>query len=336
MRRAWIGCLFAALTLPAVVVVAGEPATIFDQLHIADATAAAEGRRASDVERQVEALETQLDERWVVVDVAQRAAAPIRRDVTRGLARWLGAHRVAMREAMDAPHAAADTRRLLGYAAARALPSRLRDVDVVRRADAERASFDALMARRASWGVELARTHATAGAAGGARDVLIANARAGGAAGDLAATDEEFEKLLAEVKPVRGDVDFHRHKGTLARPMARNPDVAFGADAPLMRSTGWTYRPNLGDDVYAVHTGEVTFVGVVQGWGLVVVVDHGGGYTSAYGHLDETQVERGAQVERAQVIAAAGDTGSLDGERLYFELRHRNVPVDPAQWFLKR
>ncbi len=336
MRKSTVTVLVAAATLASLGAGADESSTIFDQLQRLDATAVGEQRRASVVQAQMVALDGDLNRSWPAVDVAVRAARPIRREVTHSLARWMSAHRAAERETMGTPNARSDTRRLLNYAAQQALSSRLRDVDVVRRADAERAGFEGLMARRAQWGVEFARTSATAGASTGARAVLIDDARAGGAASDFAATNDDFEKVLGSLEPTGLDVDFHRVKGTLARPIPQPATHLFGTEAPLVRPGGWTYRAAVGADVHAIHAGEVVFVGAAQGWGLVVVVDHGGGYRSAYGHLDRTELERGAKVERAQVIGAVGESGSLDGARLYFELRKSNKPVDPAQWFLKR
>ena len=335
-RSATMLCAVGLATIAAVSVgSATESSTIFDRLHQLDAAEGAERQRAALVGAQVELLDEELDVRWTSLDVSQRAARPIRNQVTEGLARWLAAHRTAQREAMDGPHAGADTRRLLGYAAPRALPSRMRDVDVVRRADSERAGFAEAMQRRAQWSVELARTRAGADGAGGARDALIDEARAGHASADLDATAAEFEAKIAQLPPSEIDVDFHRFKGTLARPIPMRPDVHFGAQVPLMRPSGWTYRPQRGADVHAIGAGVVVFSGVVQGWGLVLAIDHGRGYLSAYGHLESSSVEPGARVERATVIGAAGDSGSLDGVRLYFELRKDGSAIDPADWFLK-
>lgn len=331
MRRVTMIAGFCALLVGGSAA-ATESESLFDQLHQLDEDATEGRQRAARVSEQVAALDAELDTRWESVDVALRAARPIRNEVTEGLGRWLRAHRIAEREAMDAPHAGADTRRLLRYAAPQALPSRLRDVDVVGRADAERDDFVAAMGRRAQWSVELARTAAKATAADGSRDELIALARAGRA--DLGASADDFDRLLQTIESKR-DVDFHRQKGTLARPVTTAPVHRFGASAPLVRPTGWTYRVDKGTEVHAVGAGQVVYQGMVQGFGLVVVLDHGAGYLSSYAHLDSTTVEVGSMVERADVFGAVGDSGSLDGSRLYFELRKGDAAIDPAGWFLK-
>lgn len=310
--------------------------TVFDELHRLDAVAAEERGHGAAMLGRVQEADAQLERRWASMDVATRAAAPIRDNVSRSLARWMGVQRVVSREAFEAPNAGADTRRLLAYAAPRALPGRLRDVDVVQRADAETAEFGEVLHRRARFTVAAANALATADALDGERRHVLVRAQTEGAPQDIARSDAEFAETLAALPAVRPEADFHRHKGTLARPVTQAPEYHFGATAPLVRATGWTYRPEEGADVHSVHDGDVVFVGGAQGWGLVVVVDHGGGYRSVYAHLEAANVAQGDRVARAEVIAQAGATGSLDGVRLYFELRKEDRPIDPAGWLLRR
>jgi septal ring factor EnvC (AmiA/AmiB activator) len=64
----------------------------------------------------------------------------------------------------------------------------------------------------------------------------------------------------------------------------------------------------------------------------MMIVDHGDGYYSLSAHLSEILKKVGEQVAAGEVIALAGDTGSLRGPCLYFELRHHGAPLDPSQW----
>ena len=64
-----------------------------------------------------------------------------------------------------------------------------------------------------------------------------------------------------------------------------------------------------------------------------MIVDHGGGYYTLYGHLSELKVSVGEEVEADRVIGLVGDSGSLEGSALYFEIRHHGKPVDPGPWF---
>ena len=83
--------------------------------------------------------------------------------------------------------------------------------------------------------------------------------------------------------------------------------------------------------VEAVHEGEVVFAERFKGYGLMVVVDHGGKHHSLYAHLSEVRVHAGDRVRAGQELGAVGDSG-LEGSGLYFEMRYQGKPVDPADW----
>lgn len=70
-----------------------------------------------------------------------------------------------------------------------------------------------------------------------------------------------------------------------------------------------------------------------EGYGNVVVLDLGGGFTTIYGHLARAIVRRGAEVTPGEVIGIAGCTGWCTGTHLHFELRDRGVPMDPMSLF---
>jgi septal ring factor EnvC (AmiA/AmiB activator) len=85
--------------------------------------------------------------------------------------------------------------------------------------------------------------------------------------------------------------------------------------------------------VRAVAPGRVVYADWLPGLGLLMIVDHGAGYLSLYGHNDRLYRAVGAQVMAGEVIAAAGDTGGRPSPQLYFEIRRDGRPVDPAPWF---
>ena len=86
--------------------------------------------------------------------------------------------------------------------------------------------------------------------------------------------------------------------------------------------------------VFAVHEGNVVFAERFQGYGLMVVVDHGGKHHSLYAHLAELSVEAGQRVLAGQVLGTAGS--SVEGTPgLYFEMRFQGRPEDPASWLRK-
>jgi murein hydrolase activator len=92
----------------------------------------------------------------------------------------------------------------------------------------------------------------------------------------------------------------------------------------------------MGDEVRAVDGGQVAKADWFKGYGKLVIIDHGGGMYTLYGHLSQLEVNNGDRVERGQVIGFAGDTGSLKGARLYFEVRRNGAAEDPLLWLAKR
>ncbi|HEY3042165.1 MAG TPA: peptidoglycan DD-metalloendopeptidase family protein [Pyrinomonadaceae bacterium] len=89
-----------------------------------------------------------------------------------------------------------------------------------------------------------------------------------------------------------------------------------------------------GDPVVAGASGTVTFVGWQSGYGQLVVIDHGGGLTSRYGHLSHIDVAQGQMVERSQFIGRVGSTGRSTGPHLHYEIRINDEPVNPLQYLL--
>jgi septal ring factor EnvC (AmiA/AmiB activator) len=87
-----------------------------------------------------------------------------------------------------------------------------------------------------------------------------------------------------------------------------------------------------GEPVYAVAAGEVRFAGWFSGYGRMVILDHGDGYFTVSGHLDEIGAGVGDVLASGDPIGRAGETGSLTGPRLYFEIRRGAEALDPAGW----
>jgi len=64
----------------------------------------------------------------------------------------------------------------------------------------------------------------------------------------------------------------------------------------------------------------------------MIIIDHGNSYYTVYAHVEEFFKTKGDGVESDEVIATAGDTGSMIGSGLYFEVRHHGKPQDPMEW----
>jgi len=92
----------------------------------------------------------------------------------------------------------------------------------------------------------------------------------------------------------------------------------------------------IGDEVRVVHDGQVVYADWYKGYGRLVIIDHGEGLYSLYGHLSQLEVGGGERVSRGKVIGLAGDTGSLKGPKLYFEVRRNGEAEDPLLWLAKR
>ncbi|MDJ0848077.1 MAG: peptidoglycan DD-metalloendopeptidase family protein [Myxococcota bacterium] len=123
----------------------------------------------------------------------------------------------------------------------------------------------------------------------------------------------------------------------LRPPVAAPVIVRFGrrVDERYLTETfhsGLVFGAPAGMPVRAVASGQVRFAGWFRGYGRLAILDHGGGYFTVSGHLDELGVAVGDAVARGEPIGTVGETGSLAGPRLYFEIRKGGEPLDPADW----
>src|SRR4030095_2779905 len=91
-----------------------------------------------------------------------------------------------------------------------------------------------------------------------------------------------------------------------------------------------------GAAVEAVMPGHIVYSGWFKGYGNIIIVDHGNELFTLYAHVSEIHVKEGDDVRQGQRIGAVGETGSLAGSRLYFEVRYRGKPQDPEQWLRPR
>ncbi len=97
---------------------------------------------------------------------------------------------------------------------------------------------------------------------------------------------------------------------------------------------GIDFAADHGADVIAPADGVVIFVGNRGGYGKTVVLDHGFGIQTHYGHLSAYRVEIGQRIKRGQVIAGVGNTGRSTGTHLHFEVRFNGMPQDPEKYIL--
>jgi murein DD-endopeptidase MepM/ murein hydrolase activator NlpD len=110
----------------------------------------------------------------------------------------------------------------------------------------------------------------------------------------------------------------------------RNP---FGGSGYEFHS-GQDIEAPWGAPVVSGASGKVSFVGWQNGYGQLVVVDHGGGLTTRYGHLSHIDVELNQTVSRAQLLGKVGSTGRSTGPHLHYEVRINDEAVDPLPYLL--
>lgn len=156
---------------------------------------------------------------------------------------------------------------------------------------------------------------------------------------EIVQRQRELTTLLGELPSVRGPrtgVSAWLRRGLL-RPTAGPIERTFGVSR--VRETGAKVTSNgieisapRGAPVVAPADGVVVHVGWVRGFGQLVILDHGDGYHSLHAHLSTTTVRQGSMAQRGEPLGAVGDTESLTGPKLYFELRHHGRPLDPAPY----
>ncbi|QPJ66017.1 MAG: peptidoglycan DD-metalloendopeptidase family protein [Candidatus Nitrohelix vancouverensis] len=151
----------------------------------------------------------------------------------------------------------------------------------------------------------------------------------------------KLNSLIAglEEKLIRGEgLDISDKKGRLQLPVDGKILNRFGEQkhkdfGAIIVYNGVNIEASKGDAVRAVSSGTTLFADFLEGYGNLVILGHGKEYHSLYGHLDDIITEVGKTVRTGQIIGRSGDTGSIEGETLYFEIRHNGKPVEPTQWF---
>jgi murein hydrolase activator len=103
-----------------------------------------------------------------------------------------------------------------------------------------------------------------------------------------------------------------------------------------MRWNGVLLAAQRGSPVRAIHHGRVAYSDWLPGMGLLLVIDHGGGYMSLYGHNESLLPNPGDWVAPGETVASVGDSGGQGQAGLYFEIRKDGQPQNPAAWMRGR
>jgi septal ring factor EnvC (AmiA/AmiB activator) len=157
---------------------------------------------------------------------------------------------------------------------------------------------------------------------------------------ELESSASHLRKLLdaLQLQAKTGESAFPTLRGSLKRPVSGKVVKSFGRNRTgrfntYTLSNGVTIQSAEGTPIRSVYGGKIIFADWFSGYGRIIIVDHGGGYYTLYGHLSELKVTVGEEVEADRVIGLVGDSGSLEGAALYFEIRLHGKPVDPSPWF---
>ncbi|MDO6415715.1 peptidoglycan DD-metalloendopeptidase family protein [Sphingomonas sp. BIUV-7] len=120
--------------------------------------------------------------------------------------------------------------------------------------------------------------------------------------------------------------------GRFAWPLTGDILRRYGLQASGARNDGVNIRARMGETVRAAADGVVAYAGDLAAFGKLVLIRHGNGWLTAYGHADSLLVTRGQAVKQGQPIAKAGATGSAREPQLHFEIRDGRKPVNPLSW----
>jgi murein DD-endopeptidase MepM/ murein hydrolase activator NlpD len=115
-------------------------------------------------------------------------------------------------------------------------------------------------------------------------------------------------------------------------PMAGRTSRGFHPSSgnPLMRHFGVDIAAREGSPIYAPANGTVVYAGPDQVFGLLLILDHGGGFKTVYGHNSRLNVKVGDRVARGDIISLSGDTGQSTAPHLHYEIRQNDQPIDPT------
>ena len=134
--------------------------------------------------------------------------------------------------------------------------------------------------------------------------------------------------LIANATPIR--------VGGLGWPLSGNLLAGYGANLPDGgTSSGLLIGAPTGATVKAVANGKVVFADWMNGYGLILIIDHGNGYMSLYAHNEALLRDAGDDVKRGDAVASVGSSGGAGPPALYFELRRNGDPVNPNSWLQK-
>ena len=154
--------------------------------------------------------------------------------------------------------------------------------------------------------------------------------------------DEKINNLDSQSEAAPDDTHtavkpFEAYKGLLKMPVKGKIISLFGKFKNtryevLNFRSGIEIQTERGEPIAAVYAGKILYADWFKGYGNMIIIDHGNNYYTVYAHIEEAFKSTGDTVKAGEVIATVGDTDSITGPKLYFEVRHHGKPLDPMQW----
>ncbi|MCD4813681.1 peptidoglycan DD-metalloendopeptidase family protein [bacterium] len=169
------------------------------------------------------------------------------------------------------------------------------------------------------------------------------------AARELDAASKKLNRLITMLKKRASRIQkriaqygklFAKRKSTLSWPTRGRVVTKFGKSRHPRFNTyiynkGIDIKGSIGQNVISVGQGQVLFAEWFEGFGRMIILDHGGGYNTVYAHLRKILVNEGDTVKEGQAIGTLGESGTWKGPVLYFEIRKRGKALNPSSWLEK-
>lgn len=189
--------------------------------------------------------------------------------------------------------------------------------------------------------LKLKKTIDTQVAARKSREGLLANLKSG-----MVIKSQQLHQLQGNIEKLQALVEgldkkesarnsaFSGHHGKLPWPVNGYIKARFGEpkSGGKLQWNGIYFNATEGEDILAIAEGEIVYADWLNGFGMLLIINHGSGYMSLYGGNRDLLADVGETVKKGQIVATVGDTAGQTDSGLYFEIRENAIPVDPGQW----
>ena len=151
----------------------------------------------------------------------------------------------------------------------------------------------------------------------------------------------EREERIRQQQQALKTKEFNLLKGQLPWPTEGRVILKFGKQwNPRLKTTtdnpGIDIKGQPGSPIRSTMSGVVTTITYIRGYGTTVIIDHGGGFYTVYSHVTNIQTQVDSEVRSGDVIAYMGDSGSVNGSKLHFEVWGKGQKLDPEKWLMKK